>query len=146
MIVESMWNKFLSKIVNNIIIFIRLECLIFKGFTLKCGRFSSHTLYKHTNSHSWWKSIRINNNIRSHTSLSKRHINFRPQHWKYTFLTMAWWKFISDYRSTIKSKLNCNSLCIFIISWIYYNTLDITSLWLFIVELFKLVFGCIIEN
>ena len=146
MVIKPWIDEFFSEIVDNIVILIRLKCLIFKCFAFHGCRFGRHTLNQHSNCHSRRKSIWVDDDIRGHSGLRKWHIYFRPQHRKNTFLTVPWWKFVSDNRFPIKPQFNWYFFGVVIFSTWDNNSLNAAGFRLLVIESFKLFFGCLVKD
>lgn len=80
------------------------------GNTVQSPRLTSHTLNKHTDSHSRRESVRVDDNIRLHTALAERHVNRREFLRTYTLLTVSGRELVTDDGRTGDTEFDVNLL------------------------------------
>ena len=88
-VVIAVLHKLFSEEVDGIIILIFFKCFSIDEFSVKGTTFTSEGFDKHTNCHSRWESVRVNDNVWSNTLLGERHVFLWPDLTHYTLLTMS---------------------------------------------------------
>ena len=114
----TMFSELFSKISDCVVVFILLKGFYILEFPVKSSLFSSETLYKHTDSHSWGERMRVDNNIRGDTSVTgERHVFLRPEHTQNSLLPMTRRELISNNRISLVANSIINRVitpCMFI--------------------------------
>lgn len=84
-----------------ILIITGLKGLKFFLVSFEAFSFGHDLLQHHSNCHSGWEGIRVNDNIRADSLFWKRHLLLRPQGTHYSLLSMSTWELVSYYRISI---------------------------------------------
>lgn len=84
-----MFKQLSTKVLHHIIIFIFFKGLDVSVLSIETPTLSSQWLNKHSNSHTWWECMRIDDDIGSYPVLCEWHVLLRPQHWHHSLLSMS---------------------------------------------------------
>jgi len=95
-VIVPMFDQLFSKITCSVIILILFKWNGLMDLAIQTSLFPSQWFDQHSDRHSTWKRIWVYDNIRSNSWFWKWHINLWQQHWQHSFLSMSWWKLISN--------------------------------------------------
>jgi hypothetical protein len=88
-VVIAVLHKFFSEEIDSIVVLVFFKSFCVYEFSIQTSTFTSEGFDKHTNCHSGWESVRIDNDIWSYTIFSEWHVFLWPDDTHYTLLSMS---------------------------------------------------------